>query len=150
MTLRLGLLLLLALAGCKRDSERAIDLSKLRPGPIRGPLTQAQIQRLERIHRVFSDVDPTPLPKLEEDFSRDEHPDEEIKIWEAMADAYEPFAKGRTLDARTEAFGLLLIRSAAPTEKALEKPLKVLSREEAVQLLSAYRDVPAPIKVKAD
>lgn len=142
------------LAGCDRKSPpktlTAGELSSLKPGPIRGALSAEQVERLKRIQQVFAEVDPTPLPKLVEDFSRDEDPDQEIAIWEAMATAYSGFldAKKTTVAGRQEAFSLLLLRSGSSTATVLERPLKVLTAEEAADLLSRYTDAPVPIKVK--
>jgi hypothetical protein len=126
------------------------QLSSLKKGPVRGSLTAAQIERLTSVQRVFAEVDKTPLPEFLEDFSRDLHPDREIAIWEAMAIAYTAFvSEGKTTSAeRNEAYSLLLARSGAPTEAVLQTPLKVLTKAEAINLLSRYVGAPEPITVQ--
>ncbi len=114
--MRLWVVFLAALVsgGCKKAE-----------GPVVSKLTPGQIQRLEQVHAVLHEVDPTPLPKLLEDFTRDQNPEGEIVIWEQIAAAYAKFvaARERSLDARHEAYSLLLMRSGSPEEKVLRTPL---------------------------
>lgn len=143
----------LVLCGCdekpKAKTLTTAELASLKPGPVRGKLTSEQIKRITRMHEVFAEVDPTPLAEVLENFSRDLNPDSEIAIWEAMATAYGGFVTEHTLtpEGRREAYGLVLVRSAASAEEVLKEPLKVLSRDEARDLLKRYAAPPAPIRV---
>ena len=144
-----------AVASCKSHEGRRIEQvapSKLRPGPIRHDELPADlVARITKLHDTFQDVDPTPLAKWLDDFKRDEHPDREVEIYEAMARAYTEYCRGRTLteDAKREVYGLVIARSAAPEDEVLKSvTLKHLSIEDARGLLELYDRPPAPITVK--
>lgn len=151
--MRLWVVFLAALVsgGCKKaEGPVAVSVAALKPGPVVSTLTPGQIQRLEQVHAVLHEVDPTPLPKLLEDFTRDQNPEGEIVIWEQIAAAYAKFvaARERSPDARHEAYSLLLMRSGSPEEKVLKTPLETLTAAEAAEVLSGYEARPVPIKVK--
>jgi hypothetical protein len=81
-------------------------------------------------------------------FQRDVHPEPEVAIWEAMASAYQMFTGKRslTLDAKREAFGLLLMRSAGDEPHTLASAkLQHLSRADAEELLRLYSAEPRPV-----
>ncbi|MFT3713790.1 MAG: hypothetical protein QM817_39525 [Archangium sp.] len=125
------------------------DLAALKPAPVRSKLTPSQIDRIKQVHATFAEVDTATLEKTIEDFTRDENPESEIAIWEAMASAYGGFVVDHplTLDGRREAFALVLTRSAAPEEEVLQTSLKVLTTEQLRDLMRRYHAPPAPIRV---
>jgi hypothetical protein len=143
-------------AACRTTSEPTDTLGRadgvtLAPGPIRHEtLTPDQMKRLTVLQKTFGDVDPTPLEKWVDDFKRDLHPDREIAIYESMAQAYTEYC-GRhpvTPEARIEVYRLVLARSGAPDDEVLRAvPLKVLSREQAEEVLRGYPAPPQPITV---
>lgn len=143
--------------GCDRGSTSGdaktqwIDPSKLEPGPIRhASLTEEQIARVQRVQKVFSEVDPSPIEKWVEDFRRDANPERELSLWESMATAYETFTTSRTLTlaARKEVFGVVLLRSGAPEEEVLKHlKLKVLTEKDARDIMRLFSTRPAPVTV---
>ncbi len=128
-----------------------LDPAKLERGPVlHERLGEAQVARITRLQAAFAEVEPTPVEKWIDDFRRDRDPDGEIAIWEAMAGAYGTFTGARTLtlDQKKEAFGLLLLRSGASAEEALQRGAPAhLTREDAAALLALYREPPKPIGV---
>lgn len=79
-----------------------------------------------------------------EDFQRDQNPEKEVIIWEAIAAAYLIFTKDRSLNAsaKREAFHLLLLRTMVQERAALGKAaLRHLSRAEAKGLLVLFKDM---------
>jgi hypothetical protein len=65
-----------------------------------------------------------------------------------MASAYQRFTEKRSLslDAKKEAFGLLLVRSAEDEQHTLSRTtLKYLSRADAKELLRFYSAAPKPV-----
>ena len=128
-----------------------IDPNKLEPGPIqRASLTEQQMSRVKRLQRTFSEVDPSPLEKWVDDFKRDVHPENELKIWEGMAKAYEDFTTNRnlTLDAKKDVFQVVLLRSGAPEEDVLQHlKLKVLTEKDAREIMALFVEEPKPIRV---
>jgi len=135
----------------KQSKTQWIDPNKLEPGPIQHTsLTEEQMNRVKRLQMTFSEADPSPLKKWVEDFKRDANPDNELKIWEAMATAYETFTANRslTLDAKKEVFQIVLLRSGAPEEEVLQNlKLKVLTEKDARQLMALFVEKPKPIDV---
>jgi hypothetical protein len=102
------------------------------------------------LQKVFSEVDPTPLTKWISDFSRDQNPYREIKIWEDMAAPFERFTSKRELtdQAKKEAFQIILLRSGASEEETLKNlKIKELTDAEAKEILAGYSSEPAPIRV---
>jgi hypothetical protein len=139
-----------------RDNQKAqdstwVDPNQLKPGPVRHEqLTPQQLQRIRRLQTVFAEVDSSPLEKWENDFKRDDDPDREIAIWEAMASAYEIFCTNRTtsIDAKKDVYTITLMRSAAPESEVLKHvQLKVLSREDALVVLKGFTSPPQRIRV---
>jgi hypothetical protein len=143
-------------AACRTRSEPAgtlvrTDGTSLRPGPIRHEmLTPDQMRRIAVLQKTFGDVDPSPFEKWVDDFKRDRDPDREIAIYESMAQAYTSYCTRHlvTTEARNEVYTLVLARSGAPDDTVLRGvPLKVLSREQAEEVLRGYPAPPQPIEV---
>jgi hypothetical protein len=128
-----------------------MDSKELTPGPVvHEKLSDTRLARITRIQKVFSDVDPSPLSKWIEDFSRDQNPDREIGIWEGMVTPYQRFTAKRflTLSGKREVYQIVLLRSAAPDNEVLKRlNLKVLTEADAKEVLSMYSDTPQPITV---
>jgi hypothetical protein len=126
--------------------------SALRPGPIRhAKLADAQLARIEQLQKTFSEVDPNPLSQWVEDFSRDMHPEREIHIWEIMAAAYTRFVERHalTLEAKKEVYSLVLQRSGATEADTLAHlELRLLTTDEAKQIISLYGEEAQPILIK--
>jgi hypothetical protein len=75
-------------------------------------------------------------------------PSKRSRIGEAIAIAYQSFTEKRTLtlDAKTEAFGLLLVRSSGDEQHTLSgATLRHLNRADAEELLRLYSLSPQPI-----
>lgn len=143
--------------GCRGGERRATDPTTAPPlqrGPIRhDSLPAEQVARLTRLQQIFAEVDPTPLAGWIDDFRRDQHPEREIAIYEAMARAYTGYCQGRDLDvaAKREVFSVVLTRSGAPDEEVLERltqgELHTLTRDDVKAILALYDAPPAPITV---
>lgn len=57
------------------------------------------MERINALQQTFAEVDPTPLAKWVEDFKRDVDPERELRIYEAMAQAYRAYCQGKNLSA---------------------------------------------------
>ncbi len=127
-----------------------VDPNQLQPGPIQhASLTEEQMNRVKRLQKTFSEADPSPLEKWVEDFKSDASPDDELKIWEAMATAYETFTARRnlTLDAKKEVFQVVLLRSGAPEEQVLQQlKLTTLTQTDAREIMALFVEEPKPIE----
>ena len=126
------------------DEERSrLDPQTLRLGPIRHEsLSDELLVRIRHIHSVFADIDGMTLEKRESLFQRDVHPEREVAIWQCMADAFERFCRSRELsnEAKRDVFSLVLMRSMATEEEALERVNRtVLTEGEARNVLAGFR-----------
>ena len=149
-------LVALLVTGCDRGTSgdartQWIDPKKLEPGPMRhASLTEEQMARVQRVQKVFSEVDPSPIEKWVEDFTRDANLEKELSLWESMATAYETYTTSRTLTlaAKKEVFGVVLLRSGAPEEEVLKHvKLKILTEKDARDIMRLFSARPTPVTV---
>jgi hypothetical protein len=128
-----------------------IDPAKLQPGSIRqAALTDNQMELVKRLQKTFSEVDPSPVEKWAEDFKRDANPEHELKIWESMANAFEAYTSktNLSLEAKRDAYQVVLLRSAAPEIEVLTHlKLHVLTENDAKEIMKLYQAKPEPIIV---
>jgi hypothetical protein len=111
-------------------------------------VTDHQKKRISVVSDILQEVFPDTNENWYRDFSRDQHPESEIRIWEHIAKAYlkiegiDYFAKAE----KDEAYGLLLQRSLAPPKEVLkEYELECFSPEEASRIMAGYELSPKPI-----
>ncbi len=148
-------ILILILASCKEDQTEPefIDSNKIEINEIvHDELTQEQLNNIKKIHSTFQEVDKISLEQTIEDFKRDLHPDNEIKIWLQMAEAYQSYLDYKNgdidLNTKTEVYKLILSRSMMSDEQAIQNSdLKLLSKKDALKVLSFYKAKPDPIDV---
>jgi hypothetical protein len=129
------------------NPERAPELAKTEDSISFSP---EQLEKIKRIHSVFSEVYPISMKETIENFKHDQNPDSEIITWTNMADAYENYLAGKQkkpdLNTKKEIFALILSRSMMPDTQAIDSTgLKILSKEEAMQVLSFYKAPPDPV-----
>lgn len=145
------------LAGCDRASTSSdsktqwIDPNKLEAGPVRHTnLTEDQTSRIQRVQKIFSEVDPSPIEKWMEDFKRDTNPERELAIWEGMATAYATYiaSNSLTLAGKKEVFQVVLLRSGASDDEVLKHlDLKILTETDARKIMALFATKPEPIRV---
>jgi|ERR1035437_1483629 hypothetical protein len=152
--------LVLLLVACKPSSSSVsssptterIKVSEIASGPLkREKLSAQQVERIQKLQTLLAEVDNSSLEKWLEDFKHDEDPDREITIFEAIAQAYVGFCdtKSRTLAQKEDAFALLLERSGTTDDEALKHhKLKILTLDEAREVLGLYKTLPMPILVR--
>jgi hypothetical protein len=143
-----GFLLLRQSGASRTQSVRPSDLQL---GPLRHATLSAEMDaRIRRFEPIFAEVYPRSHEEWLDGFKRDLHPEPEVAIWEAMAAAYQTFTARHALaaDARKEAFGLLLVRSAADEQTTLSgAKLRHLSPAEAEELVRLYSVTPQPVQI---
>jgi hypothetical protein len=84
-------------------------------GPIRNTLTPEQERRVRVIHEVFLEVFPISLEETFLNFRRDIHPEDEIRIWEYMAEVYKSnLSSHKTEAARKKLFASVLTTGKPP------------------------------------
>lgn len=142
------------LGACKADDRpktAKVDPPRLKPGPIRrDELSPELVARITKLHDTFEEVDPSPLSRWLDDFKRDEHPENEVEIYEGMARAYTAFCRGRplSLDAKREVYAVVIQRSASPDAEVLKtiQP-KAITIDDVKTILKSYDVPPKPITV---
>lgn len=114
-------------------------------------LTVDQEARADILCNLLTKLNPVARDKWLEGFTRDEHPERELKVWEAVAKAYLTLehADDAPEEFRSEAFALLLERTWSPTAAVLaEKKFKYFSPANAKRLLDAYELRPKPLAIR--
>lgn len=133
--------------GCEKSSQqpqlKRVDPATLKPGPIQHEeLSREQLERIAKLHHIFSEVDSSPLEKWIDNFKRDMDPDSELALWERLAKVYTDYSSRRelSLDAKQDVYQIVLLRSTTPdAEKVLEYlNLKVLTPEEARDVMKLF------------
>lgn len=113
-------------------------------------LTPSQKERVKILSYIFLEVYGDADDSWHDSFSRDTNPEPEIRIWEHIAKAFLKVDQIKFLDAaaKTEAYELLLRRSAAPPNEVLRKTqLKFFTVEAARKIMASYELPPTPIKL---
>jgi len=135
-----------------KQNIKTANVKDLAQGPIvHDTLRPDQIEKIKVIQTTFSEVNSSSLEETITDFKRDQHPDNEIQIWLAMATAYEKFISKRTnldLTKKKEAYGLILMRSMEDEVKAkANSNLKLLTDKEVAEIFSYYDLEAKPVTV---
>jgi hypothetical protein len=89
----------------------SVNPELLKKGPVQyEKLSEELEKRIRDCFARLAEVDKTPVENLLDDFKRDQNPEREIAVWEAVADAYEAFLKTRKTDPaiRQAAFQVLM------------------------------------------
>ena len=92
--------------------KEPLQPSQLYKGPIRHlALSDEFIDRVKRFKGTLADVDGTSLEETMDNFKRDTHPEEELAIWERIANVYQSFLSHNpttNLAIKKEIFAVLL------------------------------------------
>ncbi|MBI2033933.1 MAG: response regulator [Candidatus Liptonbacteria bacterium] len=87
-----------------------VDIDRIVPAPIRHPFLPKQwVKRIEVFSKILFEVFPSPIEKTVDNFKRDTHPEEQIEIWEAMAEVYRDYVEEHPNLSLDEKKGLFLI-----------------------------------------
>lgn len=119
----------LVFCSCSSNGKEAQQSLFISPDKIRiseivhDSLTTQQIDAIKIIQSTFLEVYPISLEETITNFKRDQHPDNEIAIWQHMANAYTQYLASKkpalNLETKKEVFKLLLSRSMMPEEQAI-------------------------------
>jgi hypothetical protein len=114
--------------------------SELHEGPIRHPaLPDGLVNRIKAFKAILSDVDPTSLETAIDNFKRDTHPEQEIAIWERIANAYKLFLSHNAVSdpaIRKEVFAVLI---GASMDWQDWSNIKKLNSDQINSLVANYR-----------
>ncbi len=110
------------------------------------------MEKITYIQKTFEEILPVSLEETITNFKRDQNPDKEIEIWLQMAKTYQLFAskypKEDEFELRKEAFGLILSRSMADDDEAIENAkLNLLNPEQISEILSNYTLKAKPLEI---
>jgi hypothetical protein len=139
-------ILTLSLISCtgqkiNHSSIESTTIENIAQGPIiHDSLSDEQLENITYIQKTFFEVYPVSLDETISNFKRDQNPGNEINIWLNMAETFQLFvienSEKEKIDARQEAFKLILMRS-------------MMSEKEAQIILSNYTLEAKPIKIKS-
>lgn len=134
----------------KNKNLQTLNPNELIPGPIvHEQLTNEQIEKIKKIQSTFSDVYPISLEDSITNFKRDRNPDNEIRIWFNMMQAYEKFLSKNleiTLEKKSEVFKLILLRSMMDENKVRSQTeCKILTENEMNEIFEYYTFESKPI-----
>ena len=119
-----------------------VPSDSLKPGPIKHEeLSPNHIERIHKLRDTLAEVDHSPIEKWVDNFRRDANPDEELAVWEIIADTYAHYCsqKQLSLSAKEDVFQLLLLRSMTSEQEVLNHvELKVLTVDEAKEVLKGF------------
>ena len=158
-------LLFLAMFGCDKSSQetsdtesassdqvKSIPVDQIERGPIRHEeLTEEQMARLRVLQETLEEVFPSPIEDWVDSFKREQYPERELRIWEAIAKAYVSYCSKRelNLERKKEIYEIILVRSMLSEEETLQQvDLKYLSLEDAKQVMRGYHLNPALLIVE--
>lgn len=114
-------------------------------------LTPGQLDRARILGMMLARVHPKTHQEWQDGFTRDAHPERELRIWEHIAKAFLTIEQVEFAsdDLKTEAFALLLARSWSATNDVLrEMKLKHFSPRAAKRLLRSYELRPLPLVIR--
>jgi hypothetical protein len=99
-------------------------------------------ERIRKFEPVFEEVYPKSHEEWLEGFKCDINPQSEVRLWEAMAYAYQTFLRNRSFSrpARKEIFGLLVTAGGTIEETLSLAKLDYLTRSEATEVLQLYAE----------
>lgn len=127
----------------KNKSLKSINPNDLIPGPIvHDQLSDEQIEKITKIQSAFSDVYQISLDETITNFKRDRNPDNEIRVWLNMMQAYEKFISKDpeiTVEKKSEVFKLILTRSMMDENKVRNQAdFKILNENEINEIFGYY------------
>lgn len=131
-----------------------INPSELRESPIgSSELTPEQLDRARILGMMLAKIYPSAYTQWIDSFSRDSHPERELRIWEHIAKAYLTVEEIYLADSdlKKEAFFLLLKRSWLSTDEVLRTTrLNRMTTKVAKRLLQAYELRPKPLLARRE
>lgn len=127
----------------KNKETQTINPNDLIPGPIvHDQLSAEQIEKITKIQSTFSDIYPISLEETITNFKRDRNPDNEIRVWLNMMQAYEKFVSKDPeimLEKKSEVFKLILTRSMMDENKVrAQTEFKILTDNEVNKIFNYY------------
>ena len=150
--------LLMVLCSCSQEKQPSnpdqwMKTSDIQPYPTRqSKLTDPQVTRIKKLQTNLADVDDSSLDKWVEDFEKDRNPEKEIRLWEAIAAAYQEYSSTHALipQAKKEVFGVLILRSGTTDEAEIVKHanLVVLTEKQARDVMADYKGEASPLEVE--
>ncbi|WP_337966662.1 hypothetical protein [uncultured Flavobacterium sp.] len=152
------LLILISIFSSYRKTQKSKNLQTLNPnelipGPIvHDKLTDDQIEKIKKIQSTFSDVYPISLEDTITNFKRDRNPDNEIRVWFNMMQAYEKFIlkdSEITLEKKSEVFKLILLRSMMDESQVRSQTeCKILTEIEINEIFEYYTFESKPLIIE--
>lgn len=120
-------------------NTKIVKTSDMQEGPIRHQtLPDSFIQRVKDFKQVLAEVENSSIEMTLEDFQRDLNPENELKIWEKIASAYQWSVianAGLTQAGKKDVFDVLLGLSMGSKDFS---NIKILSKEKIDAIVNYY------------
>ena len=120
--------------------KEEVRLSDLKFGPIRHPVLPGDFtERIKAFKKILSDFDTVSLEQTIDNFKRDTHPEEELAIWERIANTYQLFLSHNPINdpaIRNEVFAVLIGASMGSEDWS---NIKKLNSDQINYLVANYR-----------
>ena len=123
--------------------RKKVKPSHGKPGPIRhASLSDALLKRVVDFKQVLGAADADTLEGTIEDFGRDTDPEQEIQIWERIAQIYRSFVAENSiteLALKQEVFSVVLGVSMGMKVKDFAGNVKLLTKEQIQSILQRWK-----------
>ncbi|HWW02980.1 MAG TPA: hypothetical protein VNZ64_24985 [Candidatus Acidoferrum sp.] len=119
-----------------RPAPATRKVADIKPGNIIHKQLSSELEeRIRKLESIFAEVFKRTHEEWLDSFRRDLNPESQIRLWEAMASAYQTFLgkHALSLPAKKEALGLLCSGQNSSSAR-----LRYLSREEADEVMRLF------------
>lgn len=120
---------------------KKVKVSELKQGAIKHPtLPTKLIERIKSFKEILAEVETSSLAETIDGFQRDAVPENEVKIWERIADVYRAYTTEKSvtdLATKKEVFSVILQASMGVKENELQS-VKILTKDQIENIIYNY------------
>jgi len=143
--LKLLILVLILIYGCKTDQVVTVDPATISPSPRNNyDFSEETLSKIRYLHNTFKEVDPSSFELWVSDFDRDAHPEENIALWMDMAGVYTDMIKEYPdeYEYHKEIYIVILLASTGDEDYVFSQiKAEKLSEEDIKYIYGEYRKV---------
>lgn len=129
-----------------------ININDIQDGePKHSQLDEALIERIKAFKTKLTEVDNIQLDKTIDNFRYDRNPENEVLIWEEIANLYQKITQGSnlSLEYKKELYSVLLMASCDSIDNTFLQKLSFVSRADAEHINSIFEQK-RPITVRKE
>lgn len=127
-----------------------ININDIQDGePKHSQLDKALIERIKAFKTKLTEVDNIPLDKTIDNFRYDRNPENEVLIWEEIANLYQKITQSSnpSIEYKKELYSVLLMASCDSIDNTFLQKLSFVSRTDAEHINSIFEQK-KPITVR--